>query len=40
MVLLTLAVVLAYVAGWGLGGDGLSLPAGVAGAASLLMALA
>ena len=40
MVLLVLAVGFAYIAGWGLGGDGLQLPAGVAGAASLLMALA
>jgi hypothetical protein len=38
-VLFVTSLALAWLAGWGLHGDGLQLPAAVAGAASLLMAL-
>jgi hypothetical protein len=37
--LLVCAVSLAYLAGWALPGDGLALPAGIASAGSLLLAL-
>jgi hypothetical protein len=40
IVLFAVAIVLAYVAGWQLPGDGLALPAGLASAVSLLVALA
>jgi hypothetical protein len=38
LVLLGVALALAYVAGWGLAGTELSLPAGLASGASLLLA--
>jgi hypothetical protein len=40
IVLFSIAIGLAYAAGWQLPADGLALPTGVASAASLLMALA
>jgi hypothetical protein len=40
IVLFAFAIALAYAAGWQLPQDGLALPAGVASASSLLLALA
>ncbi len=39
LVLLVCAMALAYLSGWPLHGDGLALPAGMAGAGSLLLAV-
>jgi hypothetical protein len=40
LVLFAIALGLAWLAGWGLSGDGLALPAAVASAASLMIAIA
>jgi hypothetical protein len=40
IVLFTMAIAFAYVAGWQVAGDGLALPAGVASAAAALLAIA